>query len=84
MYIDIAILPMVEWVTCWPGTRLTRVQSRVGGIQSDSDYHHNGGLVSLDPKWHVKEPKDVDKRSFPSKVKLIGQKHDCPSLTLSR
>ena len=32
------------------------VQSRVGGIHSDLDDHYNGGPVSLDPQWHVKEP----------------------------
>ena len=26
------------------------------GIRSDSDDHYNGGLVSLDPQWHIKEP----------------------------
>ena len=26
------------------------------GIHSDSDDHYNGGPVSLDPQWHVKEP----------------------------
>ena len=32
------------------------VQSRVGVIHSDSDDHYNGGPMSLDPQWHVKEP----------------------------
>ena len=26
------------------------------GIHSDSDDHYNGGPVSLDPQWHIKEP----------------------------
>ena len=26
------------------------------GIHSDSDGHYNGGPVSLDAQWHVKEP----------------------------
>ena len=34
-----------------PGSILGR-----GGIHSDSDDHYNGGPVSLDPQWHVKEP----------------------------
>ena len=46
------------------------------GIHSDSDDHYNGGPVSLDPQWD-------NNRSSPSKVKLIGQKHECPSMTLS-
>ena len=25
-------------------------------IHSDSDDYYNGGPVSLDPQWHVKEP----------------------------
>ena len=48
-------------ITASPGglvgnTLLTWVQSLVGGIHSDSDDHYNGGPVSLDPQWHVKEP----------------------------
>ena len=26
------------------------------GIHSDSDDHYNGGPVSLDPQWHIKDP----------------------------
>ena len=50
------ISPMVQWVRCSPGMPLTRVQSRVGGIHSDSDDHYYGWPVSLDPQWHMKEP----------------------------
>ena len=35
------------------------------------------------PSGMLKNLGDVDKRSSPSKVKLRGQKHDCPSMTLS-
>ena len=34
------------------------------------------------PSGTQKNLGDIDKRSSPSKVKLIGQKHDCPSMTL--
>ena len=48
-------------------------------IYSDPDDHYNGGSVSLDPQWHVKDPGDFDKRSSPSKVNVIGK----PSMTMS-
>ena len=41
---------MLAWHTVNSGSIL------VGGIHSDSDDHYNGGPVSLDPQWHVKEP----------------------------
>ena len=46
------------------------------GIHSDSDDHYNGGS----PVAHKRTLGDVDKRSSPNKVKLIGQKHECPSM----
>ena len=48
--------PVVEWVTCLPGTPLTWVQSQVGMMHSDSDDHYNGGPVLVDPQWHIKQP----------------------------
>ena len=35
---------------------LTQVQSQAWGIHSDSNDYYKGGLVSLDPQWHIKEP----------------------------
>ena len=71
-------LPVVKWITGSPGMPLTWVESRVMGIPSDSDDHSNSDPVSLDPQWYIK-----DNRSSPSMVKLIGQKHGCPSMTPS-
>ena len=51
-----------------------KVQSRVAG---NIDDHYNGSSMSLYPHG------DTDEWSSLSNVKLIGQKQDCPSMTLS-
>ena len=47
--------PVVKGVARSPGAPITKVQSWVLGIHSDSNDHYNGRPVSLDPQWHVKE-----------------------------
>ena len=42
------ILALRSWGYINPGSG--------GYIHSDSDDHHNGGPMSLDPQWHIKEP----------------------------
>ena len=68
---------MMAWHAVNPGSIPGR------GRHTDFDDHYSGSPVSLDPQWYVKNLGDIDKRSSPSKVKLIDQKQDCPSMTLS-
>ena len=76
-------LPVVEWVTCSPGMLLTRVQSLFGGYLVTRMITVMAVLCHWIPSGTLRNLGDVDKRSSPSKFKLIGQKHDCPSMTLS-
>ena len=58
---------MLAWHAVNPGSIPGR------GIHSDLDDHYYGGPVSLDPQCK-RTLEDVDKRSSPSNVPLIGKK----------
>ena len=64
--------------------RLAQVWSVIGGMHGDSDERCTGGSVSLDPSGTWESLGYINKGSSASKVKETGQKHDCPSMTLSR